>query len=99
MNFCILKIFNTETKDCLYKLYRFNHHEWAINSGIKAFKESQKYISFLGYSGSSYSVNKNFETSNITTGPSLDKLKNLHEDLKVEIITFEDFKKEFVGEA
>ena len=72
---------------------------WKINSGITKYKEQDSSIEFHGNSGSVYICHKEVERTSMTTEQIFNNLKKIDKPgYSVEQISFEDFKKEFVGE-
>lgn len=73
-----------------------NGDSWKINSGITKMKKENDYYSFEGYSGSTYNCHKNAEKMSGMTASIYSSLKDQETDeLKINIITIEDFEREF----
>lgn len=78
-----------------YKVFATRHSEWRLNSGIVKWNESDGVVSFYGYSGSCYSIGvRGADQCNPYCQYILNKIGALKE---CEIISFDQFKKEFEG--
>lgn len=77
-----------------------NGDSWKLNSGITKVIKHKHYYEFFGSSGSVYKCHKETERMSGLTSDMYMSFKNQEtDDIKIDIIEYKDFKKEFKDET